>query len=85
MAQLILKLKLDNVPHFAFTAITCPELAPLANGAVTCSDGNNFGSVCTSTCNNGFFLDGTATSTCVGDGSSATGAYNTALPTCVGK
>jgi len=72
-----------NLPPPTCAAITCPALGALANGAVSCSDANNFGSVCTSSCNAGFFLDGTATSTCVGDGSSATGAYNTALPTCV--
>ena len=66
-------------------AITCPALSAPANGnAPSCTDSNNYGSVCTFTCNAGFGIVGSSTSTCDGDGSSTTGSFNSTAPTCEG-
>ena len=70
---------------WVFIAITCPALAPPTDGSVNCTNGNNFGSVCTFTCSSGYSLVGSSTSTCGGDGSSVTGAFDQAAPTCTGK
>merc|ERR1712136_705181 len=63
-------------------AITCPAFTAPANGAVSCSDSVNFGSVCTFTCNAGYAVNGALTSTCgAGAGTSATGSFDAVAPT----
>jgi hypothetical protein len=63
------------------TAITCPALS-LASGSVTYSNARNFGSVATFACEVGFSLNGAASAAC--GGTSQTGAWSAATPTCVG-
>ena len=67
-------------------AITCPALTAPPNGNTpSCTDSNNYDSVCTFTCLSGFGIVGSATLTCEGDGSSATGVYDETPPTCEGS
>ena len=69
-----------------FSAITCPTLPAIANGEFpTCSDGNNLGSSCEFSCSVGFGLSSTLSTLCFGDGTSATGEWTSAPPTCTGK
>ena len=60
-------------------------MAPPTDGSMNCINGNDFGSVCTFTCSSGYSLVGSSTSTCGGDGSSVTGAFDQAAPNCTGK
>ena len=69
----------------SYTAIICPILTAPDNGNTpNCTDSNNFGSVCTFTCTDGFGIVGSSTLTCGGDGSSMDGTYNEDAPTCEG-
>jgi len=65
-------------------AITCSALSAPANGnAPTCTNDNNYGSVCTFTCMDGYSVTGSTSSTCGdGDGTSATGSFSGTPPTC---
>ncbi len=49
-------------------AAKCRSLPLIANGKVTLSDGQAYGSVATYTCNEGFVLSGSGTLTCNADG-----------------
>lgn len=50
--------------------VTCPSLPIFTNGAVVCSAGLNFNSVCTYTCNTNFeVVSGSSTRSCQADGS----------------
>ena len=71
-----------------FTAITCSPLADPINGTVSYSDaadglGNYvFNVTANHSCDTGFDLFGNNTSTCTGDGSSTTGAFDREAPNC---
>ena len=68
------------------TAITCPAVNTPNDGQTpSCTDDNNYNSVCTFACNDGFALVGSPTLTCGGDGSSTTGSYDNPEPTCQGR
>uniref|UniRef100_A0A3B4XYC1 Selectin P n=1 Tax=Seriola lalandi dorsalis TaxID=1841481 RepID=A0A3B4XYC1_SERLL len=61
----------------------CPTLNPLAHGTFLCSDPHgefSFGSRCTSTCEEGFVLNGTADTECT-----SLGTWSTETPRCLGK
>jgi len=65
------------------TAITCPSLSTPQNGnPPSCTDDENYGSVCTFTCMTGYAIVGVSTLTCAGDGSSEIGSYDNPPPTC---
>ena len=67
-------------------AITCPALSTPQNGnPPSCTNNDNFGSVCTFTCMTGYGIVGDSTSTCTGDGSSKDGSYDKPAPTCEGN
>ena len=65
--------------------ITCTTLTAPTNGAVySYSNGQNWGSVATTTCNAGFYLSsGLLAATC--QGSSQPGSWNISAPTCSGE
>ncbi|XP_076818198.1 sushi, von Willebrand factor type A, EGF and pentraxin domain-containing protein 1-like [Clavelina lepadiformis] len=67
------------------TPITCPPpLDAPENGAVVCSSGINLNSECRFSCNEGNFLNGAETSTCVDDGDGdAEGVWTNPTPSCV--
>ena len=67
------------------TAITCPAVTKPTDGKEpVCTNSNNFDSVCTFECNDGFALVGSATLKCGGDGTSPTGSFDNPEPTCQG-
>ena len=77
---------LHSLHFYTITAITCPSLTTPSNGnAPSCTDSDNYDSICTFTCLTGFGIVGSATSTCTGDGSSDIGSYDNPAPTCEGK
>uniref|UniRef100_F7AJJ2 Uncharacterized protein n=1 Tax=Ciona intestinalis TaxID=7719 RepID=F7AJJ2_CIOIN len=54
-----------NKPAPVCQQITCdPEQTSLPNGGVTCTSSNHLNSECSFTCNDGYMLSGSATSTC---------------------
>ena len=73
----------------AVTAITCTDLvmgsmmnvASIAYSTGS-ADSRPFGSVATVTCDSGFGVVGSATSTCTGDGTSTTGMFDLSTFTC---
>ena len=73
----------------AVTAITCADLvmgsmmnvASIAYSTGS-ADSRPFGSVATVTCDSGFGVVGSATSTCTGDGTSTTGMFDLSTFTC---
>ncbi|XP_030583792.1 P-selectin [Archocentrus centrarchus] len=61
-------------------AKSCPPLTPPAHGSLVCSDSHSefsFGSRCTSSCVDGFFLTGTADTECT-----SAGAWSRGMPDC---
>ena len=71
------------------TALTCkPANTAPTNGQLACTNGNNFESVCTYSCDNGYGLSDLAltTSTCNDNGDNdADGVWSSIAPTCVGE
>jgi len=63
-------------------AITCPELPVIGDGTTECSDGNSYGSVCTTTCLPGFISTNPHPLTCTGDRSSEVGVWDSTPPLC---
>lgn len=67
----------------ALQAKRCNPQKPPSHGSLSCSDPNgefSFGSRCTSTCDEGFLLNGTARAECT-----SLGAWNADIPRCMGK
>merc|ERR1712136_676483 len=62
--------------------ILCPPLEPPANGDISCTDENVFGSTCYFVCAPGYQLSGSSLLTCTDDGSSAEGDWDNEEPTC---
>ncbi|XP_039256621.2 P-selectin-like [Styela clava] len=58
--------------------IICPPRGLVIGGSVTCTNGNGYGSICTSECPIGARMDGFAVSECL-----ITGRWSVALPTCL--
>nr|XP_039253479.1 sushi, von Willebrand factor type A, EGF and pentraxin domain-containing protein 1-like [Styela clava] len=73
----------DNQPPRCIR-ITCPPpMIPPTFGRVDCSDSNNGGSVCRFTCENGYQLLGSPTSTCVDDeNGDQYGRWTSPVPRC---
>ncbi len=78
--------------HSILTAIVCPAVAAPSSGSIdfggASSDGNSnyaFDVVANYSCNSGFSLVGKSLRTCTGDGSTTTGAFDGAAPTCERK
>ena len=82
--------------YFEFTkqiifisAITCdPSRTAPTNGNVSCTNTNQFGSVCTYTCNSGYALSNNSltNTTCNDDGDNdADGEWSSNPPECIGK
>ena len=71
-----------------YTAIKCPALSDLTNGAIVYDSDTNttflydFGTNATHTCNSGYSLVGDEIRTCGGDGTSTTGEWNLSKPSC---
>lgn len=69
--------------------ISCPTLPPIANGMISYSPNMNsrydFGTTATYECNVGFFLEGTPTRACTGDGSGIIGSWEGNAPRCSGS
>ena len=61
-------------------AIVCPGLTNPANGGITFTNGNNFGSVATHNCEEGFTLTGDVARVCLGQG-----VWTGSDPTCDGR
>ena len=65
-----------------FLEVTCdPDYssANVSNGAVSCTDKNNFNSVCSFSCNDGYDVKGNANLTCTDKGT-----WDSKAPTCDG-
>jgi len=62
--------------------ILCPPLEPPANGDISCTEENVFGSTCYFVCAPGYQLSGSSLLTCTGDGSSTKGDWDNEEPTC---
>ncbi|XP_029988668.1 P-selectin isoform X2 [Sphaeramia orbicularis] len=61
----------------------CPALNSPPHGFINCTDPHgsfSFGSTCVSTCDKGFFLNGTANTECISSGS-----WSTDVPQCIAK
>jgi len=60
-------------PNFYYVTVTCPSLTDPSNGMITCSLGDDgipsYEDICSFTCNTGYELTGSDTSTCLSDGS----------------
>ena len=70
-------------PHLLLSAVTCAPLENPDNGELECTDGENYNSDCTFSCNDGYALDPASptTWTCQADGTwSVVGSQ----PTCKG-
>ena len=66
--------------------ISCTSLNTISNGMVAYSpDSLDFGTTATYTCLEGYFLEGTSTRTCIGDGSGSSGNWNGVAPVCSGE
>ena len=65
-------------------AITCPPLSPPNDGEKVCTDSENYESVCTFSCNEGFSLVGEEQLTCIDDGGTTDGRWDNGAPTCQG-
>ena len=66
-----------------FSEVTCnPDYSSgnVTNGDVKCSDKNNFNSVCSFSCKDGYDVTGTANLTCTDKGT-----WDGDEPTCVGR
>ncbi|XP_064384964.1 uncharacterized protein LOC135333878 isoform X2 [Halichondria panicea] len=67
-------------------AISCASLSPINNGSIAygtdTTDPFDFGTTATYSCNDGFFLSGSATRMCEGDGSSVRGMWSGPAPIC---
>ena len=70
------------------SAVTCdPTRTALTNGNVSCTNTNQFGSVCTFTCNSGYALSNNnlTKTTCNDDGDNdAEGEWSSNPPQCLG-
>ena len=77
--------RLAKPAFIPYTGIVCPPPhSDPANGNVSCSDGNNEGSVCTFTCIENYSLVGSPASTCLDDGNlDLTGVWSTDAPSCL--
>ncbi|XP_010777374.1 P-selectin isoform X1 [Notothenia coriiceps] len=65
------------------SAKRCPTLSSPSHGSIVCSDSHgefSFGSRCTSTCEEGFLLNGTAVNECT-----SLGTWSTDIPYCLAK
>ncbi|XP_076736583.1 P-selectin isoform X2 [Maylandia zebra] len=61
----------------------CTPISSPSHGSISCSDPNgsfSFGSVCTSTCDEGFLLNGTSSTECT-----SMGMWSTDIPPCLAK
>jgi len=68
-----------------YTAIECPPLSAPDNGMLTLTQTNMYGSLATVMCDTGFSLGvGSSVLICAGDGSSPTGQWSDAVPSCEG-
>ncbi|XP_039985252.1 P-selectin isoform X2 [Xiphias gladius] len=70
-----------GIPHCL--AKKCPTLNPSPHGSFFCSDPHeefSFGSRCTSTCEEGFLMNGTAETECT-----SVGTWSTGIPHCLAK
>jgi len=66
--------------------VTCPLLTLPPNGdSISCTNDNNFGSVCTVECQLGYQIIGPAILTCIApDSLDEEGVYDQAVPSCIG-
>ena len=68
------------------TAIECPALVNLTNGAILYASDTtapyDFETTATHSCNPGYFLVGEKTRSCGGNGSSTTGEWDLSEPSC---
>ncbi len=70
---------------YNFVAITCSALAQIINGTISYESSTfGFGSSATHSCMDGFFLSGSSTRRCEGDGSSTSGIWSGSAPICTG-
>ena len=72
--------------YLSIAAITCTSLSPISNGMISYSRGTtnpfDFGTIATFVCDDGFFLDGSMTSTC--GGTAPVGLWDESSPICSG-
>ena len=77
--------------HINFGAdIVCPDLLGLANGAITfqfpdLATTPIFGTEAFHSCNDGYYLQGTAVISCVDDGATSVGVWDRSQPCCIGR
>ena len=71
---------------FSHLSVTrCQRLLPPFNGFFVGHCGDTYGSRCVMGCNEGYYLNGSATTTCLVKPGHLTGYWDTAFPTCKSK
>ena len=59
---------LMSISPFDFTGMTCTKLSTLRDGSIECSDANNYKSICSFSCNEGYALYGARSTECYDNG-----------------
>ena len=72
-------------PIFSITVTRCQRLLPPFNGFFVGQCGDTYGSRCVMGCNEGYYLNGSATTTCLVKPGHLTGYWDTLFPTCKSK
>ena len=73
-------------PHFFLNSVTrCQRLLPPFNGFFVGHCGDTYGSRCVMGCNEGYYLNGSASTTCLVKPGHLTGYWDTPFPTCRSK
>ena len=71
------------------TAIVCPGLSAILDGSISYDPAGtapfSFNTVAVYSCDPGFSLQGSATRTCTGDGTSVDGMFDGSAPSCARK
>ena len=66
--------------YITFLVITCDEQEPVPNGAVECTKGSDYSSICTVVCNAGYETDEDTEVECTADHT-----WDDYLPSCISK
>ena len=72
-------------PIFLIAVTRCQRLLPPFNGFFVGQCGDTYGSRCVMGCNEGYYLNGSATTTCLVKAGHLTGYWDTQFPSCKSK
>ncbi len=75
------------IPTSYFTVIICPALADVSNSELSYDSSGEFvhSTVASFVCLDGYYLVGSGTRTCTGNGLTITGTWTGSNPSCEGK